>query len=122
MKYNSVEEWRAEAERRFGPDPLKWRFRCPMCGHVASVEDFRIVGADSPDVAWQECIGRYMGKGTPKDGDDSGCDWAAYGLLGIPREHDIIIADDGTEIHAYPLADVPRRADLELLEASGFEI
>ena len=30
MKYNSVEEWKAEATRRFGPDMLKWRFRCPM--------------------------------------------------------------------------------------------
>lgn len=41
MKYNSVEEWKAEATRRFGPDMLKWRFRCPMCGHVASVQDFK---------------------------------------------------------------------------------
>ena len=32
MKYNSVEEWRAEAVRRFGSDVLKWRFRCPACG------------------------------------------------------------------------------------------
>ena len=48
MKYNSVEEWKAEATRRFGPDMLKWRFRCPMCGHVASVQDFKDAGAKSP--------------------------------------------------------------------------
>ena len=48
MKYNSVEEWKAEATRRFGPDMLKWRFRCSMCGHVASVQDFKNAGAKSP--------------------------------------------------------------------------
>lgn len=60
MKYNSVDEWKAEATRRFGPDMLKWRFRCPMCGHVASVQDFKDAGAKSPNCAYQECLG-----GTP---------------------------------------------------------
>lgn len=75
MKYNSVEEWKAEATRRFGPDMLKWRFRCPMCGHVASVQDFKDAGAKSPNCAYQECLGRYTGKGTPMKGDSSGCNW-----------------------------------------------
>ena len=39
MKYNSVEEWKAEATRRFGPDMLKWRFRCPMCGHRRKAQE-----------------------------------------------------------------------------------
>ena len=74
MKYNSVEEWTAEATRRFGPDMLKWRFRCPMCGHVASVQDFKDAGAKSPSCAYQECLGRYTGKGTPKKGDSDQVD------------------------------------------------
>ena len=108
VKYSSVKEWQDEAVRRFGPDYLKWKFRCPMCGHVASIQDFKDVGADSPNVAYQECIGRYTGKGSPKEGDSSGCNWAAYGLFGIPREHDIVVADDGTEVHVYPMADAPQ--------------
>lgn len=35
--YESVEEWQAEGKRRFGEDVKKWRFVCPMCGHVAAV-------------------------------------------------------------------------------------
>lgn len=107
MKYGSVKEWREEATRRFGPDYLRWKFRCPMCGHEATVQDFKDVGAESPDAAYQECIGRYTGKGAPKEGDSSGCNWCAYGFFGIPREHDTIIDDDGKEIDVYPLADIP---------------
>ena len=105
MKYNSVKEWQDEAKRRFGPDMMGWKFRCPMCGHVASVRDFKEAGAKSPNCAYQECIGRYTGKGSPKEGDDSGCDWCAYGLFGVPREHDPVVADDGKEIDVYPFAD-----------------
>lgn len=94
MKYNSVEEWRAEAARRFGPDMLKWKFRCPMCGHVASVKDFKDAGAKSP-----------------KEGDSSGCNWAAYGFFGIPREHDLVVADDGKVIDVYPLANSEQESD-----------
>lgn len=38
--YESLEEWRTEGVRRFGEDILKWKFKCPMCGHVAAVEEF----------------------------------------------------------------------------------
>lgn len=84
--YESLDDWKAEGERRFGKNVLEWRFKCPMCGHVAAVEDFRKAGADSPgNSAYQECLGRYTGKGSPKEGDSSGCNWAAYGLFGIPK-------------------------------------
>lgn len=80
MKYSSVEVWRAEAERRFGGDRLKWRFRCPMCGHIASVQDFKDAGAKSPNCAYQECLDRYTGKGSPKKGDSSGCNTIPWSL------------------------------------------
>ncbi len=84
------EEWLNEGKRRFGPDFMKWKFVCPMCGHAAKVEDFKAVGADSPDCAYVECIGRYTGQGSPKGFDKreengNGCNWAAYGFFGIPR-------------------------------------
>lgn len=104
MKYSSAEAWRAEAERRFGADVLKWKFRCPMCGHIASVQEFKDAGARSPNSAYLECLGRYTGKGSPRKGDSSGCNWAAYGLLGIPAEHDTIVTASG-EVNVYPFAD-----------------
>lgn len=51
-------EWLAEAERLFGPNPLKWRFVCPSCGHVASVEDWKSAGASEGEVAFS-CVGRH---------------------------------------------------------------
>ena len=34
-------EWLAEATRRFGDDPMAWKFVCPSCGHIASVQDWK---------------------------------------------------------------------------------
>ncbi|MHC1723068.1 MAG: VVA0879 family protein, partial [Aminipila sp.] len=94
-------EWIEEGKRRFGQDFLNWKFQCPMCGHVASIQDFKDAGADNPNCAYQECIGRYTGKDSPKEGDFSGCNWAAYGLFGIPNGKGVLVVDEnqiGTEV------------------------
>lgn len=52
------EEWKAEAGRRFGENPQHWRFVCPSCDHVASVEDWRKVEAPEHAVA-VDCVGRW---------------------------------------------------------------
>ena len=104
--YPSVEAWQAEAEKRFGKDYMNWKFQCPMCGHVASIKDFKDAGADDPNCAYQECIGRYQGKGSPVKGDSSGCNWAAYGLFGIPNGKGItVIADDGIGTECFDFAE-----------------
>ncbi|MEW6573152.1 MAG: VVA0879 family protein, partial [Bacillota bacterium] len=53
------EEWYAEGRRRFGDDVMKWKFVCPACGHVASVQDYKDAGAPEGAVAFS-CIGRYL--------------------------------------------------------------
>ena len=106
MKEFTLEQWKQEGTRRFGPDFMKWKIRCPMCGHVARIEDFKDAGAPSPDCAMSECLGRYTGKGSPKEGDSSGCNWAAYGLFGIPRDDKYRITfPDGTQDDVFPFAD-----------------
>ena len=50
-------------------------------------------------------------KGAPKKGDSSGCDWAAYGLLGIPAEHDIVVVAPGDQVDVYPFADDEQEVD-----------
>lgn len=98
--------WREEGTRRFGKDFMDWKFKCPMCGHVASIREFKDAGASDPNCAYQECIGRYTGKGSPKKDDDSGCNWAAYGLFGIPNGKGIIvIADDDTGVECFDFAE-----------------
>lgn len=102
------QEWLNEGKNRFGEDFMKWRFVCPMCGHTASIQEFKDAGADDPNLAFQECIGRYLGKGSPKEGDSSGCNWAAYGLFGIPNGKGIIVIDDnemGTEVFDFAEQD-----------------
>jgi len=93
MKTMTEAEWNAEGERLFGPDRFKWRFVCPQCGNVASVEDFRAFkefGATT-ESATKECIGRYFPK-TERGGWSSEhcnpdikkpCDYAGYGLIGL---------------------------------------
>ena len=105
MAKYTLKEWQAEGKKRFG-DMMKWKFVCPMCGHVASVQDFKDAGADSPDCAYVECIGRYQGKGSAEKGDSSGCDWCAYGLFGIPNDNfDIVVTPDGREEKIFQFAD-----------------
>ena len=78
--YNRM-EWREEAVRRFGEDPLQWKFVCPVCGHVQSPADFeqyKDQGA-TPDCAYFNCIGRYI-EGLPKDARDP-CNYSLGGLF-----------------------------------------
>jgi hypothetical protein len=92
----SHEEWLAEGRALFGDDYFEWAFKCPACGHVAKMRDFRQFkdrGA-TPESAAQECIGRYtLDQSLPGDKyqkmlrrnmkNGGPCDWAAYGLFDI---------------------------------------
>lgn len=53
-------EWLAEATAKFGKDSSKWRFVCPSCGHVASIQDWKDAGASQGEIAFS-CIGRRVG-------------------------------------------------------------
>jgi len=74
--------WHAEGVRRFGDDPMGWRFVCPSCGHVASVMDWKEAGAPEGAVAFS-CIGRYMGATDDKTFHRAGgpCDYTGGGLF-----------------------------------------
>lgn len=105
--FESVEEWKAEGEKLFGKDIKKWKYKCPMCGHIASVQDFLDSGAkdldEAANAAYVECIGRYTGKGSPKKGDSSGCNWAAYGFFGIPNGGSVVLTgrDEGRQVFEF---------------------
>jgi len=112
MKTMTEAEWRAEGARLFGDDMMKWRFRCPICGHVAAVDDFRKYkdkGAN-PSAATQECIGRYYPKNKcvkafgeddekPNPKIKQPCDYAGWGLLRVsPVEVEF---PDGKKVHSF---------------------
>ena len=57
-KIMTIQEWREEGKRRFGKDYMDWKFECPMCGHIASIRDFKEAGAKGPNCA---CVWLQLG-------------------------------------------------------------
>lgn len=106
MQRQTLEEWLSEGKKRFGDDFTNWKFRCPACGHVASGQDFKKLGA-KPNDMYQICIGRANGKGTDgmkgKD-EGNGCNWAAFGLFGTLDKGRIVITPEGKEVEVFDFA------------------
>jgi hypothetical protein len=80
----TLDEWHATGEQLFGPDIMQWKFVCPSCGHVASVQDYKDAGAPEGAVAFS-CVGRYLPKRSEAfGGNGSGpCNYAGGGLIGL---------------------------------------
>lgn len=83
--YMTEAEFKTIGVERFGPDPMKFKFICPSCGHVASAEDYKAAGAPATAVGFS-CIGRWL----PGDWDSNTlrkaggpCDYAGGGLIGL---------------------------------------
>lgn len=105
----TFQEWLNEGTKRFGEDFTKWKFKCPCCGHVASGQDFKDLGADLNDM-YQICIGRINGKGmrgfdSKKMNNNDGCDWAAFGLLGNLGKGRTVISPDNKKIDVFDFAE-----------------
>jgi hypothetical protein len=104
----TLAEWLAEGERRFGPNQLQWRFKCPACGHVQAVEDFRpykAAGATT-DTARFNCIGRYAGAqpnaGLNGSGRAAGpCDYTSGGLFDL---RPVVVMVEGKELRSFDFA------------------
>jgi hypothetical protein len=82
-KVMTLAEWNAEGERRFGPDRMQWKFVCPVCGHVASVQDWKDAGASETEVAFS-CVGRHIPGSRQAFGKivgDGPCTYAGGGLF-----------------------------------------
>lgn len=52
------QEWRERGKKLFGEDWMQWQFVCPVCKHVASVQDYKNAGAPQNAVAFS-CVGRW---------------------------------------------------------------
>jgi hypothetical protein len=97
-------EWMQEGKENFGEDFTNWKFKCPACGHVASIGEFKELGAD-PNDAYQKCIGRVNGKGTKNQKDlGDGCNWAAFGLFGTAGKGRTVISENGKEVDVFDFA------------------
>lgn len=111
----SVEEWRAEAVRRFGSDPRQWRFQCPICKGTQSIADFEAL-ANRPkhpgDVVFVSCIGRWLTpeappafgrKKDPKPTPETHCNYTLGGLFCAASA--IVRGKDGHPSPVFDFAD-----------------
>ena len=110
LKY-TLAEWRAKAAELFGADFMKWKFACPVCEHVASVQDWKDAGAPVNAAAFS-CVGRWAGpnpevskgdiwpNGLPGKGP---CNYAGGGLFGLNPVS--VIDPDGIELRAFAFAE-----------------
>lgn len=56
MKKPSLEEWRKEGIDSFGVDMKKWKFKCPKCGNIQTIEDIEMIGVEHADTkVFNEC-------------------------------------------------------------------
>ena len=78
----TAKEWHQQAETLFGPDEMQWRFVCPCCGFVQSVQDYKDSGAPLAEVA-VVCVGRYRERARRAFEEDGPgpCNYAGYGLF-----------------------------------------
>jgi len=87
--------WIAELTKRFGEDSKQWKFKCPACGHVQSIQDFLDHNIENPDSkVYYNCIGRYV--------PGTGCNWTLGGLLNI---HNMTVVKDLRSFHVFEMAD-----------------
>ena len=79
----SHDEWQAKGEQLFGTDIMRWKFICPSCGHIASVQDWKDAGAPEGAVAFS-CVGRYLPRCSDAFTYGVGpCNYAGGGLFGL---------------------------------------
>lgn len=83
MTIYTKEQWLAQGSKLFGSNFLNWRFKCPSCGYIASVLDYKNAGAPGNSVAFS-CVGRWMSNSKEafiKDNRNIPCNYAGGGLF-----------------------------------------
>lgn len=97
MEVLTLKEWKEKAESLFGNDVKKWKFKCPKCGQVQSLQDFIDAKIEKPETKFYfSCIGRWV--------TGIGCDWTLGGLL---RIHKIEVTnEDGENIPVFEFQEL----------------
>lgn len=111
------DEFLAEAQARFGEKARNWKFVCPMCGTVQSVQQLldAVISAGGTHDDFQKyvgfsCIGRFTGQrdagiAAKNRGEkwDKGCNWTLGGLL---KCHELeVVMPDGRHRPTFELAE-----------------
>lgn len=70
----TIEEWLTEGVKLFGEDRNNWRFKCPVCGHTATIQEYQEVFAGY--AAGKACLGNWLPNHRRSDdtGEPGPCD------------------------------------------------
>lgn len=103
VRYESLADWHAEARRRFGDDPMNWKFVCPSCKKVTSIKEWKEAGASENEVAFS-CVGRHIKgcKGEIFDRKGGPCNYAGGGLF---RLNPVTVVHGGHEHTMFAFAE-----------------
>jgi len=90
-------DWEDEGKRRFGENVRQWRFVCPSCSYVASVQDWLDAKAPEGAVGFS-CVGRYRSAKAQEafTGPPGPCNYAGGGLFQINP-----VYVEGTRVFAF---------------------
>ena len=89
-------DWMNKGIRLYGPDMLDWSFKCPACGHIQTLREFKDAGVDE-EHAFTCCASRFgLGGSTT-------CKWTTGGLLRFGGVY--VIRPDFVPVLAFAFAD-----------------
>lgn len=114
IKEFTKDEWLSNAEKRFGKDKKKWKFRCPSCGHIQSIGDFEQYHDKGcgPNTAFFSCIGRWDGHMKNSMGSGkSPCNYTLGGLFNLAK---VFVVDENGRHPVFEFANVEK---LEVIDA-----
>ena len=108
-------EWKAAGTARFGSDMRLWAFACPVCKHVATVQDYANAGAPEGAIGFT-CIGRYQDQRRDAflEKGSGPCNYAGGGLFRLNPV--TVTTPDGAEHHVFAFAQPAGRSALERTE------
>ena len=98
MKQITLKEWIEKGEILFGKDRTKWKFVCPKCKTVQTLQDIIDTGVSIEDAQGYfaySCIGRFT--------KEKGCNWTLGGLLQIHTTE--VIMPDGKKRPVFEFAE-----------------
>jgi hypothetical protein len=100
-------QWKAEAEELFGEDAMRWKFVCPSCGYVASIQDWKDAGAERAAIAFS-CVGRWQGSERQMGEEGGPCNYAGGGLIRLNPVIVCVLDVDGNVVEEHQVFEFAR--------------
>ena len=87
MREIKYEDWIKEGEKLFGKDKKKWKFVCPSCGGIQTIQDFIDLKVEEPEnYVHFSCIGRFTDGCKGEIGNKrSPCNYTNGGLFNFAK-------------------------------------